>query len=132
MWVLIILLLAVSLLIMLLTYFNRKKKDEEPEINVTINEECCGAHEVCDKDSLLNSDAQIVYFDDEELDVLSGKNPKDFSDVQQKQLAEVFYTLKESDVAGWLKSLQLRHIGLPADLKEQALMIVSERRTAQA
>jgi hypothetical protein len=132
MWVLIILLLAVSLLIMLLTYFNRKKKDEEPEINTIINEECCGAHEVCDKDSLLNSDAQIVYFDDEELDVLSGRNPKDFSEAQEKQLAEVFYTLRESDVAGWLKSLQLRHIGLPADLKEQALMIVSERRTAQA
>lgn len=132
MWVLIILLLAVSLLIMLLTYFNRKKKDEEPEINVTINEECCGAHDVCDKDSLLNSDIEIVYFDDEELDVLSGKNPKDFTDEQQKLLADVFYTLKENDVAGWLKSLQLRHIGLPADLKDQALMIVSERRTVQA
>ncbi len=43
-------------------------------------------------------------------------------------LENVFYTLKEQDVAGWLGSLQLRNIQLPNNLRDEALLIVSERR----
>jgi hypothetical protein len=56
-------------------------------------------------------------------------NPSDYTETQKKQFSEIFYSLKESDVAGWLRSLQLRLIELPAELKEEALMIVRERRT---
>ncbi|MBR4971111.1 MAG: DUF1015 family protein, partial [Paludibacteraceae bacterium] len=42
--------------------------------------------------------------------------------------SNVFYTLKEFDVAGWLKSLQLRGVELPEKIKEEALLIISERR----
>ena len=129
MWVLIILLIAGAAVLMLFTYLNRKKKQEEVEVNYEMNEECCGAHEVCDKDSLLSPDCEIVYYDDEELDELARLNPLDYTKTQRNQLSEVFYTLKESDVAGWLRSLQLRSIALPDEIKEQALMIVRERRT---
>ncbi len=132
MWALIIILIAAGALLMLLTHLNRKKKNIEPEVNVTVNEECCGAHEVCDRDTLLNNNAEVVYFDDEELDELSGIKASDFSDTQVEQITEVFETLAESDVAGWLRSLQLRCIDLPAEIKEQALLIVSERRTVPA
>lgn len=115
---------------MLFTYLNRKKKQEDIEVKIQIDEDCCGAHEVCDKDSLLSPDCEIIYYDDEELDELARLSPSDFTKAQRKQLSEVFYTLRESDVAGWLRSLQLRSIALPDDIKEQALMIVRERRTA--
>lgn len=131
MWVLIILFIAGAGLLMLFTYLNRKKKQEEVEINYEMDEECCGAHEVCDKDSLLNPDCEIVYFDDEELDELADVDPSSYTENQKSQLADVFYTLKESDVAGWLRSLQLRKIELPEDIKEEALMIVRERRTVK-
>lgn len=131
MWVLIIVLVAGAGLLMLFTYLNRKKKTEEVEINFEMDEECCGAHEVCDKDSLLNPDCEVVYYDDEELDELSGVSPSSFTENQKNQLADIFYTLKESDVAGWLRSLQLRKIELPEDIKEEALMIVRERRTVK-
>ena len=36
--------------------------------------------------------------------------------------------MKDFDVAGWLKSLQSRDIQLPDVVREEALMIVSERR----
>lgn len=129
MWVLIIILVVFGAMLMLVTYLNRKKKQEEVEINVQIDEECCGAHEVCDRDSLLSPDCEIIYYDDDELDAMTKINPTDYTEVQKKQFSEVFYTLKESDVAGWLRSLQLRAIELPADLKEEALLIVRERRT---
>lgn len=129
MWILIIILIAAGALLFLLTKFNRRNITQEPEIVVENNEECCGAHEVCDKDSLLNNSCDIVYYDDEELDALSGKAATNYTDVELKQLSDVFYTLKEHDVAGWLKSLQLRNIELPSEIRDQALMIVGERRS---
>ena len=74
------------------------------------------------------STSQIIYFDDEELDVLTGKMPNSFSTEEMTMLENVFYTLKEQDVAGWLGSLQLRNIQLPNNLRDEALLIVSERR----
>jgi hypothetical protein len=47
-----------------------------------------------------------------------------------EQLTEVFYSLQEKDVSGWLRSLQMRGIELPQQLREEALLIVSERRNS--
>ena len=91
-------------------------------------EGCCGAHEVCETDSLLTSSDKIEYFDDEELDNFSGIEADKLTDQQQNQIADVFYTLKENEVASWLKSLQLRNIQLPIAIRDEALLIVSERR----
>ena len=57
----------------------------------------------------------------EELDALAGIAPDDYTDAQAAMLADVFYTLKEKDVAGWLRSLQIRRIELPEDLRDEAL-----------
>lgn len=107
-----------------------KAKNSEKQIDEVkkIDNECCGAHEVCEKESLLASDTKVIYYDDEELDVLVDVHPQDFSEEQIKQLSDIFYTLAESDVAGWLCSLRTRRIQLPDDLKEEAMMIVRERR----
>ena len=128
MLVLIIVLLVFGLILMIITYLNRRNKTDETEIVEIVNEECCGAHVICDKDSLLNNDIIAEYFEDEELDSLAGIEPENMTKEQIEQLSEVFYTLKESDVAAWLRSLQLRQIQLPFELREQALLIVSERR----
>lgn len=105
---------------------SRRSSDAEEEREIP--SDCCGAHEVCERDSLLSKTNQIVYFDDEELDVFAGKSLADYTESEYRQIEEVFLTLRESDVAGWLRSLQLRNIELPEDLKEQALLIVRERR----
>jgi hypothetical protein len=128
MWALIITLLSFGIIIFLLTYLNRRNKTDESEIKIEYNDECCGAHEVCESESLLSSSDKIEYFDDEELDALAGMDRTNYSIEQENLIADVFFTLKESDVAAWLKSLQLRNINLPIDIREQALLIVSERR----
>lgn len=128
MWVLIIILVLVGLVLMLATYISRRKKTVETEITINEDGECCGAHEVCDRESLLSADANVEYFDDENLDALADVQPEKFTDDQLNQLSDVFYTLRESDVAAWLRSLQVRRIQLPLELREQALLIVSERR----
>ncbi len=128
MWVLIIILVLFGLVLMLATYISRRKKNVETEITINEDGECCGAHEVCDRESLLSADANVEYFDDENLDALADVQPEKFTDDQLNQLSDVFYTLRESDVAAWLRSLQVRRIQLPLELREQALLIVSERR----
>lgn len=103
-------------------------KEEEVQKAKEESSECCGQHEVCEKTNLINTNLKYEYYDDEELDALSGKNPEDYTDEELVQLREVFDTLKEYDVAGWLRSLQLRNIILPEDIKEDALLIVGDLR----
>lgn len=128
MWILILILLFFGGLLYVLTYMNRRNKNEESEITINDNGECCGAHEVCERDSLLNASDKAEYFDDEDLDSLSGIAPEKMNETQMRQLSDVFYTLRESDVAAWLRSLQVRNIQLPESIREEALLIVSERR----
>ena len=107
----------------------RTTTDVEPQTPTRSDDgECCGQHLVCERDTLLQTNAQIDYYDDEELDTLAGIDPADYSETQHTMLREVFDTLQERDVAGWVRSLQLRNIALPQDIREEALMIVRERR----
>lgn len=89
---------------------------------------CCGQHLVCERETLLQTNAEIIYYDDEELDALSGIDATDFTDEQADMIREVFRTMQEKDVPGWVRSLQLRNIQLPMDVREEALLIVVERR----
>ena len=91
---------------------------------------CCGEHLVCERETLLQTNAEIIYYDDEELDALVGIAAEDYSQEQYQMIREVFETLKASDVPGWVRSIQLRNIHLPLDIREEALLIVVERRKA--
>jgi hypothetical protein len=96
--------------------------------NTVVPAECCGQHEVCERDRLLNAvNKKIEYYDDEELDVYRGTAPDKYKDPEIEAFREVLYTLRETEVAGWLYSLQLRNINLPEQLKDEALLIVGER-----
>lgn len=92
------------------------------------DEGCCGEHLVCERETLLQTNAAVVYYDDEELDALSGRSPEDFTETEYADLRRVFETLLERDVPGWVRSLQLRNIALPQDIRDEALLIVRERR----
>jgi hypothetical protein len=99
--------------------------------NTVIPAECCGQHEVCERDSLFNTaNEKIDYYDDEELDVYRGTAPNEYKDMEIETFREVLYTLRETEVAGWLRSLQRRDINLPEQLKDEALLIIEERRNA--
>lgn len=93
-----------------------------------VDGECCGQHLVCERETLLQTNAKPEYYDDEELDALAGIPAKQYTPAQCKQIQDVFDTLQEKDVAGWVRCLQLRNIELPAEVREEALLIVCERR----
>lgn len=68
----------------------------------------------------------IVYYDDEELDRFKGRAANNYSDEEVEEFAEVLYTLQAQDVAGWNRSLILRGINLPNQLKDEVIGFLSE------
>ena len=94
--------------------------------------ECCGTHLVCERDTIQQMQTEIVYYDDEELDALADRDPKTYTEQEITQLEEVFRSLREEDIRGWVKSLQLRRIALTDELKEEALLILVESRKTAA
>ena len=71
---------------------------------------------------------QIEYFDDEELDNYRGVPADGYTPEQVEQFRDVLYTMQEVEVAGWVRSLQLRAVELPDELKDEVFLIVGERR----
>lgn len=103
--------------------------DELPSIKQVEDMECCGQHETCEKDSLLAAiSKQIEYYDDEELDRFRGKESNSYSEKEVDEFRDVLYTMKDDEVAGWVRSLQLRSVEIPDDLKDEVFLIVGERR----
>lgn len=101
-----------------------------PEAQELVSAECCGQHEVCERESLYAAvSKKIEYYDDEDLDCYKGKLSDEYTPEMEEDFREVFYTLRETEVAGWLRSLYLREIELPEGLKDEALLIVGERRS---
>ncbi len=121
----IVVLIIVALVV---AWFVSRSKPEQEEETKEIADDCCGAHEVCEADSLLSSSDKIEYFSDEELDRFKGTNANEYSDEAIEEFRDVLYTLQEIEVASWMKSMQLRKVELPNIIREEALMIVEERR----
>lgn len=137
MWILVVVLIGVILFGLTTGYFynrNLQKKisngklKKEPSVK-TINDECCGQHQICEKESLLAAvSKQIEYYDDEELDSFKGRSSDTYTSKEIEEFRDILYTMKEEEVAGWSRSLQLRGIELPDELKDEVFLIVGERR----
>ena len=106
----------------------RGELDRMPEVK-EVDAECCGQHEVCERDSLLAAvSKKIEYYDDEELDQFIGREGNMYTEEETEQFRDVLYTTKDDEVAGWIRSLQLRGIELPDNLKDEVFLIIGERR----
>ncbi|MDE6099034.1 MAG: phospholipase [Muribaculaceae bacterium] len=131
-------LLAVGLLLWLLDRRRRpSESDEHDNMAVapaaeTSGEECCGQHYSCEKDSLLTALAsKIEYYDDEYLDRFAGRDAREYTETEKEEFRDVLMTLLPSDLPGWGRSIQLRGINLPEEIRDEFLMLIDERRRNQ-
>lgn len=93
------------------------------------NELCCGMHITCEKDSLSTAaSTEIIYYEDEELDTYANRSGEDYTQEETEQFRDILLTLLPEDIAGWARSLQLRHIPLPPEVSDELLLIVREAR----
>lgn len=125
--VLLLVLLGVAVLTLLLSYLGRlffPKKGEVQEMASEPLGECCGTHEVCETDLLNKMSEEIIYYEDEELDVYRNYEENDYNDDHIDEFREVLYSLKEKEIEAWLRSLELRHIVLPSTIKSEVVFML--------
>ena len=96
--------------------------EDKPEKHVR-PEGCCGAHEVCEHPAdELNSTPD--YFDDEELDRFQRRLSHEYSDEEANEFREIFNTMMDHEKNLWLRSLRMRHIGLPQQVKQEMAQVM--------
>lgn len=87
---------------------------------------CCGRHLVCEKSLSPMPGEKPVYYDDEELDRFAGKEADSYSESETEEFREILLSMLPSDVPGWVRSLQLRNVAVPQDLRDELFMILGD------
>ncbi len=117
-------------------YYRRRKTDEDTPAVQTDEEasgegtdgECCGMHIVCEKETMSPFTTEAEYFDDEELDEYQGIAADAYAPEQAEQFRDILMTMRPEEVSAWVRSLTIRGIELPAAVRDEVLLIVSEAR----
>ena len=105
MHILLLALVALGLLAALLGMLSRKTENNEPEVvqaDAASCATCNGEDERCEQECMLEAAVKTIeYYDD-----------------------DVLYTMKPEEVKGWNRSLILRQINLPNQLKDEVIMMM--------
>lgn len=81
----------------------------------------------CEQDCMMEAATKpIEYFDDEELDAFQGRQSDSYTDDEVQMFADVLYTMRQDEVAAWCRSLNLRGINIPDQIKDEVVMMVSD------
>lgn len=81
----------------------------------------------CEQDCMMEASTKpIEYFDDEELDSFVGRPAESYTDDEAEQFSDVLYTMRQDEVAAWCRSLNLRGIQLPNQIKDEVVMMISD------
>jgi len=89
---------------------------------------CTGENTKCEQECMMEAATKdIEYYDDEQLDKYRDRSSDSYTDEEIDEFSEVLYTLQQKDVAGWNRSLILRQINIPDQLKDELVALLSER-----
>ena len=129
MHILLLALVALGLLAALLGMLSRKTENNEPEVvqaDAASCATCNGEDERCEQECMLEAAVKAIeYYDDEELDQYRGRPSDGYTDSEAEEFADVLYTMKPEEVKGWNRSLILRQINLPNQLKDEVIMMMN-------
>lgn len=105
---------------------HKKGEDEEPLVEGVSCNTCSGDNAKCEQECMMEAATKdIEYYDDEELDAFKGRASDAYTDEEVEQFSEVLYTMKPEEVAGWNRSLILRGINLPDQIKDEVISFLS-------
>lgn len=129
MLVLVLLLLALGCLVGFYTLFSNNNDNA----NVPAQKEAASSCSTCsgyDPQCRLTCNMEaatkdIVYYDDEELDVFRLRASDSYTEEEIGMFEEVLSTMKAGEVEDWCRSLSLRQISLPDCLKDDVVMLIN-------
>lgn len=130
MLILIIAIVALGIFAALYSICSSKGKHGEDE-PIKIAQTCATcdgtANSKCEHDCMMEAATKpIEYFDDEELDAFHGRQSGSYTDDEVQMFADVLYTMRQDEVAAWCRSLNLRGINIPDQIKDEVVMMVSD------
>ena len=68
----------------------------------------------------------IEYFDDEELDAFMGRSSEQYTDDEAELFRDVMLTMRQEEVPAWGRSLRLRNINLPNQVKDDFALLLEQ------
>ncbi len=116
-------LVAGGLLVGFFTWIGNRNGQGDEECIVVKKGDCTtcnGENSKCEQECMLEASVKdIEYYNDEELDAFAGRPADAYSEREVEQFSEVLYTMKPEEVKGWTRSLTLRGINIPNQLKDE-------------
>ena len=124
--VIFILILAVGAIVVGgLQFFFSSKNDGYVVTTKPTCDTCNGEDSRCEQDCMMEAATKpIEYYDDEELDRFAQRPSDSYTDEEAEEFREVLYTMKPDDVKGWNRSLILRGINVPNQIKDELTLMV--------
>lgn len=105
-----------------------KRKAGEPDVIMPTSGDCSscdGTDDKCEQVCMMEAATkEIEYYDDEELDRFRGRPSNQYTDAEVKEFATVLYTMQPHEVKGWNRSLILREINLPDQIKDEVITMI--------
>ncbi len=129
MWMLILALVALGVAAALIGWADR----EDAPAGVTPPAgcaTCAGRDDRCEQECMMEAATKApVYYDDEELDRFRGRPSDAYTDDEAEQFAQVMYTMRPDEVRGWSRSLILRGVSMPDQIKDEYIALAEESAT---
>ena len=124
--VIFILILAVGAIVVGgLQFFFSSKNDGYVLTTKPTCDTCNGEDSRCEQECMMEAATKpIEYYDDEELDRFALRPSDSYTDEEAEEFREVLYTMKPDDVKGWNRSLILRGINVPNQIKDELTLMV--------
>ena len=129
MWILAVALLSLGVVVGVAELIVRRRGGEaavavEPKSSCAT---CTGSNDKCEQECMMEAATkEIEYYDDEELDAFRGRPSSEYTAEEAEQFGYVLSTMRDDEVAGWCRSLTLRGIELPDQIKDEVVMIVDD------
>ena len=109
--------------------FGRSRRSDGSEEPIVVGEGDCATctpetpkcEQIC---AMETATKPIEYFDDEELDIFKNRPADSYSDDEIEQFAYVLHTMQPDEVAAWTRSLTLRGIELPNELRDEVILLI--------
>lgn len=88
---------------------------------------CDGTDSKCEQECMMEAATkEVEYFDDEELDRFVRRASDDYTDEEAEEFREILYSMKTEEVKDWNRSLILREINVPDQIKDELVLLLQE------
>ena len=98
-------------------------KDAKIEVGADCTS-CSGNNDKCEQNCMMEAAVkEIEYFDDEDLDQYKGRESDAYTDDEAEEFRNVMETMRPEEVKAWNRSLILRGVNMPDQIKDDYVML---------